>query len=323
MLTAYRKVRRVAGFARYSAPALATLMTALFMPQANASCRAERPVELNFQLNDVTLFRTLPMGSVIQESVVSDPRGSQQPILTCDGGGLIKTKNNIGGLIKSNVYSTNIEGVGYRVLLANKNVPEEHAVQCQSAQCEAKYPFEPVWQFQLIKTAATRSGGQLLAGRYLSVETDSGDVIANLNINTTTLTPSACTIATPKVDVYMGDIDIKKFSGPGSFAGEKEFTIQLNCDEKMPFSLLFSGVLPPGSHPAGTLALTNEAGSAEGVGVRMRYNGTPIALDEDITFEAQASGTTSLAFSAEYLQLDPQIKAGKANAIATFNLRYD
>jgi type 1 fimbria pilin len=323
MLIVYKGFFRARAWIRYSALVLAPLSTMIFIPQASASCRAESPVELNFQLNDVTLFRVLPIGSVIQEVFVSDPRGSQQPVLVCDGAGLIKFKNNVGGLIKSNVYSTNIAGIGYRVLLANKNLPQEYAVRCESSKCESKYPFEPVWQFQLIKTAATHSGGRLFAGRYVSVETDSGDVIANLNVNSAALTPSACTISTPKVEVLMGDIDIKSFSGAGSSAGQKTFSLQLNCDEQMPFTLTFNGEMPAGVRPAGTIALTDEAGGAQGVGLRMRYNGTPIALGEDLRFEAEGSGTTSLTFSAEYLQLKTKIEAGKANALATFNLRYD
>jgi type 1 fimbria pilin len=320
MLIVFKKSHR--NIARLSAAA-GLLMAALIPLGAQASCNVDRAVDLNFHVDDLMLSRNLPVGAVIYETTANDPRGNQNDIFTCQGGGVIKTHYTVGGLVKSEVYSTSVEGVGYRLLLADQPLLREYSVRCTSTPCITGYPVEPVYKLQLIKTSSAQTSGVLHAGRYAYLETDSGDVIANINITTAALTLSACSVVTKDVYVDLGDIDIKRFTGVGATAGKADFTIALNCDEKMPFSLTFNAKPAMGGSTEGIIALSDEGRSAEGVGIRMKHNGEPVVTGKEIVFEAQSAGTSVLPFSAEYVQLHNTVKAGTGNAIATFSLRYD
>ena len=124
--------------------------------------------------------------------------------------------------------------------------------------------------------------------------------------------------------VTMGAIPVSQFSGPGSTSGEQNLQIPVRCDDKVAVNTSISSqsYLSP---TLGVVALSNETGVAEGIGVQVLHNGSPVQFDRFFPVgtipEAGASITLPLTF--RYYQNAPAIHPGRANAVATLTMMYN
>jgi len=137
------------------------------------------------------------------------------------------------------------------------------------------------------------------------------------------------------IGVNMGKVSKGEFSGVGSKAGsEKSFQIQILCENSASVKIGFFGMAAAGDKDA--LALTPQADSASGVGVALSYgSGLQVAAGGRVPLNTPTDQLPVLAtlntpnqiqtleFKAQYIQTEPQIKAGKADSMATFNLVYN
>lgn len=297
-----------------------------FPLSGQAQCTSiEQARELTFTPGHIVIPHNRPAGYVLYEQVLTDPSsGGASKILSCQGGGKINARINLGNLLKNNIYSTNIPGVGYRLSLTEHPFPWDLDVKCNSTTCQRDIPVNTQYKLELIKTNdRTTTAGVLSAGRYARLRTDGGSDITNINIASTTIAPSACTLADENIHVDLGRFDVQDFKGPGTSVGETNFRIDLNCDAQMQYSIVFDAKEPEIKPSSGLIALDNVSGSAEGIALRMKHNSVPVELRKEIPFTSDTMGATSLMFSVEYYQILDSVVAGKANGKATFNIRYD
>lgn len=84
--------------------------------QAYAQCTAQSETrDIFFTPGDIVISHNLPAGYVLYEQTLSDPHGSGSgQTLNCQGEGKIYARNIPGTLLKNNIFSTNIPGIGYR-----------------------------------------------------------------------------------------------------------------------------------------------------------------------------------------------------------------
>ncbi|MBU9851474.1 fimbrial protein [Rahnella aceris] len=294
--------------------------------QVKAQCTTQTdPRELTFSPGLIVVPHNQPAGYILYEEVLSDPHGgSTSKIFNCQGGGKIIARNIRGNILKNRIYSTDIAGVGYRLSLAGHAFPWDADVKCNSPVCQRDFPVEPQYKLELIKiNDNTITAGTLAPGRYASLKTDGGSDVTYINMGNTSVVPAACTILDNNIRVEMGKFDIKDFTRAGTTLGEKSFNIDLSCDAKMQYSLIFDGREPDIKPSNGLIALDQSTGSASGIALRVKYHNQPVELRKNINFTADELGATSLVFSIEYFQLKDQVKAGKANGRATFNIVYD
>ncbi|MBU9808809.1 fimbrial protein [Rahnella sp. SL6] len=293
---------------------------------SHAQCTStEQARELTFTPGHIVIPHNRPAGYVLYEQVLTDPSsGGASKILNCQGGGKISARINLGNLLKNNIYSTNIPGVGYRLSLTEHPFPWDLDLKCNNTICQRDIPVNTQYKLELIKTNDRKTtAGVLSAGRYAKLMTDGGSDITHINIGSTLIAPSACTLSDENIHVDLGRFDVKDFKGPGSSVGERNFRIDLNCDAQMQYSIVFDGIEPEAKPSNGLIALDKIPGSAEGISLRIKHNSQPVELRKDIPFTSDVMGTTSLLFSVEYYQIMDNVVAGKANGKATFNIRYD
>ena len=143
-------------------------------------------------------------------------------------------------------------------------------------------------------------------------------------MNSFTVSTTACSVTNASVKVPLGSVLSTAFTGTGSTAAEKSFTIDLDCNASTRVNLTLEGAQDPGG-AAGVLALTQEASgtTASGVGVQVLYNSTPVTFSSlfNVTTTATA-GKYSIPLKARYYQTADKVKGGQANSLATFTLTY-
>ena len=129
----------------------------------------------------------------------------------------------------------------------------------------------------------------------------------------------------------MGSVSQREFHGIGSRAGGGRFSIPVTCENNTAVKMGFFGDTTPGNDRA--LALTKQEDSASGVGIELLYGDNTGSVQGQVvpcnTPQVSAFGqvgdnqTQTFWFDAHYLQTEENVTAGKADAMATFNLIYN
>ncbi|HEI8868023.1 TPA: fimbrial protein [Serratia odorifera] len=138
------------------------------------------------------------------------------------------------------------------------------------------------------------------------------------------LTAVACAIGASNINVPLGDVLVTNFTGVGATPVSKGFNVGLNCDANAKVNVSLSGSANADIANSDILALTNAgtAGVADGLGVQILYNGSPLKRDTNLLLKTSAGGVETFPFAARYYQTKSVVKPGKANATATLNLTY-
>ena len=222
------------------------------------------------------------------------------------------------------VYSTNINGVGVKV---TSNAGLIFASPPTTWLWNRPWVLGGPFRIRLYKTGSI-SGGALSTGRLFSWTTPktSGGIleVAVGEITGGSVTSVACSISTPNISVPLGDVEGKLLTGVGTTVADKQFNIGLNCDSDARVNVTLQGTQNPDTSNTSVLALTNagNAGTANGVGVQLLYNGAPLTLNNRIILKTSSGGQESLPFVARYFQTKNPVSPGQANATATLNLTY-
>lgn len=158
----------------------------------------------------------------------------------------------------------------------------------------------------------------MISSSAFAIEGETSTVVFNGEI-----VESTCALATGSKNqvVALGTVSANSFSGAGGTSMAKEFSINLtdcNLENASSATVTFSG------DTAADNAL-NVTGGAEGVGIQILQNGTPLTLDGSTASVAQdlEEGNNSLNFAARYVALEDDVTAGLANATASFTLNYE
>lgn len=166
--------------------------------------------------------------------------------------------------------------------------------------------------------SAVVSSFLMMSSSAFAIQGETSTVIFNGEI-----VESTCALASGSKNqvVSLGSVSANAFSAVGDTSMAKEFTINLtdcNLDNATAASVTFSG-------DTATDNTLNVTGGADGVGIQILQNGTPLVLDGSTASVAQdlEEGSNTMNFAARYISLDSDVTAGQANATASFTLNYE
>ncbi|AHG21409.1 ferrous iron transporter B [Chania multitudinisentens RB-25] len=125
--------------------------------------------------------------------------------------------------------------------------------------------------------------------------------------------------------VTLGRVAKTAFDGKGTTAAATGFTLQLkNCPATLTGATVkFDGTTVAGDNSV--LALTQEAGVAQGVGIQLSdssQDALPLNT-ASASYPLASTGTNNLDFVARYVATATTVTAGPANATASFTINYN
>jgi type 1 fimbria pilin len=260
------------------------------------------------------------------------------PQFKCATSGLFTAMGQGIGVPVNNVYPTSVPGVGIRLSTALGVWP---ASVGSIGEAGSTWLQSFLISIELIKTDEITQAG-ILAGPFGAYHHNlDGQIMVLFSweqpVPIKPIVP-ACTVVTPNIKVPLGSIAATVFQGPGSTSPATDFGIDLACSGGSSGTHTVAYVTLTDSTNAGnvttTLPLSTAAGStAQGVGVQVLNNGTPVAFGPDSatlgnTNQWQAGSinqgvsTFHIPLQAQYIQTGAMVTAGVANAVATFTMAY-
>jgi len=221
------------------------------------------------------------------------------------------------------VYQTNLAGVGLKIAISGGTAfPTTLAY---NGQTYVSVPAPGIIA-QLVKTSATGvQGGSITPGNVAKISiSGSPQYYTNFNIGTSTVTPVACSLQTPSVNVPLGNVQAALFTGVNSTLATTSFNLGLNCDANTRVNVSMSGTQNTDTANTSVLALSGagNADVAKGVGAQILYNNTPMKIGDNLLLKTSIGGIETFSFQARYYQTLATVMPGKANTTATLNVTY-
>lgn len=173
----------------------------------------------------------------------------------------------------------------------------------------------------LYQTGPISKGGIIPAGPLAELKLSDGLQIMNMSVGAIEVNVKGCELTTSTINVGMGAVLQREFTGIGSAVRQVPFTVDTQCDSGVLPVMTFSG------NQVGTdntlFALTEGENSAKGIAVRINYSGTSVENNQILDLNRTTTqGLNSFPFSAQYVQTQSSITPGTANATLTFTLSY-
>ncbi|OXJ13287.1 fimbrial protein [Burkholderia sp. AU6039] len=285
----------------------------------------------------------IPIGGVIYEATATGLTFTNavypwSPEYKCPEG-MLTYNNGVGTLGPNNVYPTGIPNVGIRIIdYAKRPFPFREG---------SWVTYDGYWNtsyaptIQLIKTGNVTEGG-VLSGAYARYQNmnASGQILVEYQYSKPVLvTPKVptCTVTTPRIPVQMGStLATTTFKGVGTTAPPLNFSIGLSCSggdtgTSANAYVTLTDTTKPGNRST-TLSLSSDSDAA-GVGIQilkddvvLGYGPDSSALDNPNRWWAgrvrQGEAGMTIPLQARYVQTEQRIKAGIANAYASFTMSY-
>lgn len=317
------------------------LISFLFCSYSYASCSLGGQGQVaDFTFNDLNIQRDVPVGTVLLQKEVSVP--ATISILAASGTCTQEMKMNYAGATKTSlasVYNTNIPGVGIKVFtythsgagayvyFENPGKNNSSLTVPTNTSSYVYWTASNIATVYLVKTGDITSG-RLAAGeigRVTNLETST--VLFNINTSGGNVNSLACSIESGNgLSFPIGDILTTEFKGVNS-TPDKTSTVdlKLDCNANANINIKLNGVQNPDSTEKSILALSGNQGQngvADGVGVQLLYNGTPLEINKLITLKKSSGGKESFPITARYIQTKEAIRPGVANATAVLELIY-
>lgn len=299
----------------------------------------------NITSPNITIQRDLPVGSAIGSPIQTSNitafncSNSPSPSITYSEFGVKAYTNYVTTINSRRIYSTSIPGIGYAVFggfCSSINYVDGSGTGDGNANNKVICALNGLSNdtygalgIQLYKTAN-------ITGTGTSTRQQVGSLVIRLNqsawqnpesavyLQPFTVTSLACTVNTTSLNIAMGSIDKKLFSGVGTYPGNsntKNVNLVLNCNSGTNVNLLVQGTTIDASR--GVLKLTSATNAASGVGIQILNDTTPLPLNQTVAIKTNtSSGTYTIPLKARYYQTESTITAGTANATATFTLTY-
>ena len=304
----------------------ALMVGALYSTLSLAVCTLTSQWNLTVSLGSMTVQRDAPVGSIIgtrgyantNESAICDASTSRYRTLTYQGG----VQSSV-----SNVYNTNIPGVGIQLINTFSNPAEVwNWTRVDSSTPSLKATHHDI-TVNIIKTGPVTSGvlstGEIgnekfsTAGSYITTE------IINMGAGNS-VTALACSIVNTNIPVPLDDVLGASLTGVGTTAKRKDFSVGLSCDAGARINVTLAGQQHSDTSATGVLQLSNplSASTATGVGIQMLYNNSPMPLNTNLVLKTSSGGAETFPFSAQYYQTRSSVTTGTANATATLNITY-
>lgn len=236
------------------------------------------------------------------------------------------------------IFSTNLDGVGYALGGALDNLSFTYAANGS----DTVYSWYTTGLLNggtvttrvtiiFYKTGAISSGEVTtpIYGKFTpsmnADDNNGGDL--NLVGSAFKVTALACSITTPTLNFVLGNVPASNFAatiGPVPDLAENTQNLGLNCDADANINVSLNGIQNPDIADTSVLGLTGQgdAGVAQGVGVQLVYNGTPLELNKIIVLKKSTGGQETFPIVARYYQTKTTVMPGKANTSATLNITY-
>lgn len=230
-----------------------------------------------------------------------------------------------------NVYQTAVPGIGIRAYVNEVERPLTHPARIVRSGAGISYgPQSGAGRVQLIYTGPVTSGQfqlpVILGAEYY------GEVMTtqlSLNNNNASVTAGTCEVTTPNINVSMPAASTENFPAAGSSYGRTPFSIGINCNSAVGLNVTLTDSSSPGND-SDILSLT-PGSSARGIGYRIAHSSSIVRYGPDSSLAgnpnqihvgtASAAGHISIPFTIEYVSTDT-VRAGSANAMATFTMSY-
>ncbi|QLV67264.1 fimbrial protein [Citrobacter sp. RHBSTW-00570] len=266
---------------------------------------------------------------------------------SCTNGG-----NAIGEILQgsptsfSNVWSTNIPGIGIRLYREAGSISTYYPHTLRLNGNIAVNLNGGYFKIDIVKTAAQTGSGQLVPGKYTTYYMDgSGRNLPMLesivDANSLTIVTSTCNVDSGSKNkvVNLDTVTAASFGGVGSTQGEKAFDININCVGGIGEDLLpgnaRQGIVnvrfdytQDASNAPGVIKSEPGANTASGVAIQLLTGNTtqPIkngdAVNAGRTIPNQ-SNTLTLPLKARYYRTGSTIKGGNIKSTATFTIEYN
>lgn len=224
------------------------------------------------------------------------------------------------------LYQSGVAGIGIRLKIGN--TVQEGSVN-QSLEGPAKLKDDQALTFSLVKTGAIEPGAlknqELLRINYEGADGNAVTAIKYTLSNGLVSQPS-CQIENTAIVVPMGTLERKEFKGVNKTAGDKDFHIDLNCNQGTNVNITFAPLAGKSMGLKGVAGVVeNEAGSntAVGVGVQVLFDGDPVEFGKLIfAGTAKAEGLYSIPMKARFIQTQDTVVPGVINARMAFTMTY-
>jgi len=277
----------------------------------------------------VVVQRDMPPGSVIQ-TIYTGYDGLWAA--NCTGYyklGYTLVYSNTLSALGSHIYETNVPGIGIRVA----NDSDETMTFDSPVSTYDHYGDGIGWygaKVELIVTGKVISGvlpaGPLATMAVTMIRDGQLEVGYTMKISSTNVTALSCSMKNGgALSFPIGDVSADEFEGQGTVS-KKTSSVQLSlsCDADANVNITLNGTQNPDASDRSILALSGQgqANVAEGVGVQLLYDNTPLELNKLLNLRQSYGGKENFPITARYIQTKDNVKAGMANATATLNLTY-
>jgi type 1 fimbria pilin len=288
---------------------------------------------VNMDMGTVVIDYDLPVGNVIQSQQFPIPIvGSPEKIWDCEQtGGTLRGTMLQGSPVYgySNVYSTDVSGVGVRLsrrindINGNPtNTYYPHTISLSAGE-NAYFVAPSYFQVELVKIAQRTGSGKFARGTYTTYSGDDG-----ISALTTVLNGIGITIVTPScktqdVQVRLDSFPLNEFKAIGTTTAKRAFSIPIRCQTSpQNVSLVLDASRDP-SNIDGVLRVNSGNNTATGVGIQvLKRDGTPIKFGQAIPVGPSIDTVYQIPFSARYYQTSKRVTPGRADGEATFTLTY-
>ncbi len=304
------------------------LLLLAFSGHTWAKCKSIRqPGVVSFALPAThTLPNTLTNGTVLLTSSPVSP--SPGVVAVCHG-------NTDSGIEEAPIgggntrFPTTIPGLSFEIVRDNSNSLKPYPDETLGPSV---FDFSGLYRLELRVTDAAAfaaAGNHTLAGGQIArwvVDCSQCQLskapVVTFNISEVAFVTPSCNVTTPSQTVPLPTVMSGQFSGTGSTAGEKDFSIQLYC----PASAAGADVaitLSSNDPFDDQLAVINNGGSAQGVGVQvLDGNGNTIAFGPAIDVGTASAGNFDIPLKARYYQTGESVKGGSVSATVNYTITY-
>jgi type 1 fimbria pilin len=336
---------------RYSVAVPLLLAGVLLATPAQARCTRTPanfvPQDVRMDMGQVVILPTLPVGAVIRELLVGiDQRNGAG---TCTGAGGTANGRYLNAMQQiavpgfSDVHATDVAGVGVRVYRDSGQIQSYYPHTLPLSAASSVNLIGGVFRVELIKTAnVTGSGPIAPPGRFTTYYFDGDSPTRPIltstffGVGTTVVTPTCSVQAGSRnIVVNFGSVPGSAFSGVGTRAAERDFSIGLDCQGsnqeayQSRIGIRLDAAQDPSNLP-GVLPITVTADAASGIAIEMvQRSGTgeqPLRFAQPIDLGLTTPDTRGMVLSlrARYIQTRAgRVLPGKANGVATFTIQYN
>lgn len=290
-------------------------------------------------IGEVIIDPNAAVGTILKTG--SFPIREVSNVAYCSGNGGSSIGQVINGTvvpgILNNVYTTNIPGIGVRLYRDSGEIQTYYPHTISLNRSNNVRLVGGQFKVDIVKTGSIIGTGPLSSGLY-STYYYNGDgpskpvLTSTLDANGIVIVNPTCSYrdGTDDQTIELADVGASEFSGIGSIAKPKEFSLKFKCNggnqinQKLSVGLNYD----PADSNNGVIRNTIGSGYARGIGVQVmttKQTPEPIRSQNPIYVADIIQNTTSepeITFKAQYYQTESNINSGKVFATATITMSY-